>query len=171
MRKLEDECYGLLSRHLRVSEGQPKLPLPCDSHGPRFRPSGIPTPPRRQHIIGDAQSATVGSSHDWRACPPARALRKQAHPGREWIAAAGRTRKDLRQLKLPWRPWHRQSSRGSSATLLTTLTRMVLITKENMATPRSVTLRARFQFGMRGAESATNRRELDDHLKDGKKLH
>ena len=31
-----------------------------------------------------------------------------------------------------------------------------------MITSKSVTLRARFQFGTRGAESTTNRRELDD---------
>jgi hypothetical protein len=36
------------------------------------------------------------------------------------------------------------------------------MTKENLGTSRSVTLRARFQFGTRGAECATNRRELDD---------
>ena len=34
--------------------------------------------------------------------------------------------------------------------------------KKNLGTSRSVTLRARFQFGTRGAESTTNRRELDD---------
>ncbi len=35
-------------------------------------------------------------------------------------------------------------------------------TQKNLGTSRSVTLRARFQFGTRGAESTTNRRELDD---------
>jgi hypothetical protein len=34
--------------------------------------------------------------------------------------------------------------------------------KKNLGTSRSVTLRARFQFGTRGAESTTNRRERDD---------
>ncbi len=32
--------------------------------------------------------------------------------------------------------------------------------QKNLGTSRSVTLRARFQFGTRGAESTTNRREL-----------
>ena len=36
------------------------------------------------------------------------------------------------------------------------------MTQKNLGTSRSVTLRARFQFGTRGAESTTNRRELDD---------
>ncbi len=34
--------------------------------------------------------------------------------------------------------------------------------QKNLGTSRSVTLRARLQFGTRGAESTTNRRELDD---------
>ena len=38
------------------------------------------------------------------------------------------------------------------------------MTKKNLGTSRSVTLRARFQFGTRGAESTTNRRELDDQM-------
>ena len=38
------------------------------------------------------------------------------------------------------------------------------MTEKNLGTSRSVTLRARFQFGTRGAESTTNRRELDDLL-------